>query len=295
VAVREALSYTWLAACDNCGSTRWRVYGAAADTGRVHPVQCRCRNCDLVFANPRLTPESLAQLYRRYYSEYAPDQQSAEIVERYDAAARTLLGEIRRSTSTGVLLDVGCGTGAFMSRARVAGFDVHGVELSEEGVALARSQFGLETVTHGTLEGAGYPAAEFDVVVAWHLIEHVSDVGAFVDEVCRVLKPGGIAVIGTESHRYPINAWARGLRFATGRVPRPVTSDLHTYVFSPKALANCFTRRGLSTIHLQGYDELTAAQRTALLGGRRAVAYAGAAAARITRTGPYLLASFRRP
>ncbi len=295
-------SYTWVTACENCGSTRWKVYGVAADTRPAHPVQCRCTGCDLVFANPRLTPESLSAVYESYYSRYAPDQSARSMIETYDAAARTLLAEIGRTKRQGDLLDVGCGTGAFMTRARDAGFEVSGVELSIEGVEQATGEHGLERVVHGTLEDARFPAESFDIVVAWHLIEHVSGVGGFVDEVRRVLRPGGIAVIGTEAHRYPINAWLRALRFATGRIPRPVTSDLHTYVFSTGALRDCFERRGFETVHLRAYDEQTSAERARLFGGgsllrrvgARATVELGGAAARLTRTGPYLVGSFRR-
>lgn len=295
-------SYTWITACENCGSTRWKVYGVTADNQPAHPVQCRCTECDLVFANPRLTSESLAAVYRNYYSRYAPDQAARSMIETYDAVARTLLAEIGRSRREGALLDIGCGTGAFMARARDAGYEVSGVELSIEGVEQARGEHGLERVVHGTLEEARFGDDSFDIVVAWHLIEHVSGVGSFVDEVRRVLRPGGIVVIGTEAHRYPINAWLRMLRFATGRVPRPVTSDLHTYVFSPRALRDCFERRGFETVHLRAYDEQTLAERVRLFGAgsplRRGLARAtvaiGGTAARLTRTGPYLVGSFRR-
>lgn len=296
-------SYTWITACENCGSTSWKVYGVAADTQPAHPVQCRCTTCDLVFANPRLTPESLAAVYRTYYSRYAPDQSTEEMLETYDAAARTVLAEIGRSRRDGALLDVGCGTGAFMARARAAGYDVSGVELSIEGIEQARSEHGLEHVVHGTLEDACFDDASFDVVVAWHLIEHVSDVGGFIDEARRVLRPGGIVVVGTEAHRYPINSWLRTLRFATGRIPRPVTSDLHTYVFSPGALRDCFERRGFTTVHLRAYDEQTAAERARQFGrgslfrrgAARAMVEVGGVVARLARTGPYLVGSFRRP
>jgi 2-polyprenyl-3-methyl-5-hydroxy-6-metoxy-1,4-benzoquinol methylase len=295
------LAYTWIPACENCGGRRFSVYGVAVDGDPPHPVQCRCRDCDLVFASPRLTPASLANVYATYYSEHAPEQESPEMLARYDAAAEKILRLLPPEPGARVL-DVGAGTGAFMARARAADYEVHGVELSEQGVELARSAFALSTVIHGTLEDAAYADASFDAVVAWHLIEHVSGVGAFVDEVRRILRPGGIAVIGTEAHRYPVNGWLRVARFATGRVPRTVTSSLHTYVFSPASLRSCFERRGFETVQLVAYDEQSPQERASTFGGAsgprglagRAVAELGAIAGRAVGHGPYLIASFRR-
>jgi SAM-dependent methyltransferase len=94
---------------------------------------------------------------------------------------------------TSRILDVGCGLGFFLS-----GLDHrherHGVEVSRFAGEHART---WGTIHVGTLESAEYPSASFDAVVLHHVIEHVADPSALLDEIFRVLGPGGRLVLGT--------------------------------------------------------------------------------------------------
>lgn len=93
----------------------------------------------------------------------------------------------------GRLLDVGCGLGYLLSGLG-SHWEKHGVEVSGFAARHAR-EWG--SIHHGTLESATYEDGWFDAVVLHHVIEHVSDPIELIGEVRRVLKAGGVLVLGT--------------------------------------------------------------------------------------------------
>jgi cyclopropane fatty-acyl-phospholipid synthase-like methyltransferase len=112
--------------------------------------------------------------------------------------AATLRDVIRRffpMQRAAQVLDLGCGHGALLHFARQAGYvNMTGIDVSPEQVAEAR-RLGIEGVQEGDLLAtlAALPEASQDIVVAFDVIEHFAkvDLLPFVDEVRRVLKPGG--------------------------------------------------------------------------------------------------------
>jgi CMP-N,N'-diacetyllegionaminic acid synthase len=98
-----------------------------------------------------------------------------------------------RTLRPGRMLDVGCGLG-FLLSGIPDGWEKHGVEVS----AFAAERAGAYgTIHHGDLASAAYPTAHFDLVVMHHVIEHVDDPSSVLQEVLRVLKPGGKLILGT--------------------------------------------------------------------------------------------------
>jgi len=93
------------------------------------------------------------------------------------------------------LLDVGCSSGYFLTVATQFGFYAEGVEPGEDAVQTARAA-GL-TVHLGLLENVGLPEQSFDVVTLFEVIEHLKDARDTLQRVSRLLRPGGMLVIGT--------------------------------------------------------------------------------------------------
>lgn len=108
------------------------------------------------------------------------------------------------------VLDVGCGTGRsisfvaeLVSRRRYKYF---GIDYSKACIDYARTRYRQGGVTFVQHEGGvfPYPDACFDVVVSSHVLEHINKNKAplYFAEIARVLKPGGVAVIGTPNKKY---------------------------------------------------------------------------------------------
>ena len=92
-------------------------------------------------------------------------------------------------------MDVGCGRGFLLKAFQSRGWEVFGTELSDQAAAYASQVLHL-SVRAGTLEELNLPADHFDAVVMWHVLEHLADPRPTLAEVNRVLKPGGVFLVG---------------------------------------------------------------------------------------------------
>ena len=113
------------------------------------------------------------------------------------------------------VLDAGCGVGygsAFLSEAAER---VVGVDRDEPAIAYARARYGGPNVEFqvGDVAALDLPDTSFDAVCAFETIEHLDDAGAFVGEVARVLRPGGVFLVSTpradETTTTPANPFHR--------------------------------------------------------------------------------------
>jgi SAM-dependent methyltransferase len=121
--------------------------------------------------------DGVAEWYDREFLPAAPRPYRTE-------AAVRLLGD-----ASGRLLDVGCGTGAHTVSFRDAGWDVTGIDLSEDMLGYARDR-GLDVV-QGNAQALPFGDASFDAVVSLWTHTDADDFPAAVREAGRVLRPGG--------------------------------------------------------------------------------------------------------
>jgi len=99
------------------------------------------------------------------------------------------------------VLDLGCGEARFAAALADAGARVLAVDVAEEPLRRAREAYPLLEL--GLIEGeADWPLAdaEFDVVWAGEVIEHVADTSRWLSEVRRVLRPHGTLLLSTPAH-----------------------------------------------------------------------------------------------
>ena len=150
---------------------------------------------------------------RRIYNTYVNGRQEALAPETLDGFRPRLpyLQMLVRQHFPGdldaAILDLGCGHGALIHVARQMGHkNLRGVDGSLEQVAAAE-RLGVEGVRHGdviqTLAEEG--DASLDCVVSFDLIEHFTkdELIGLVDEIFRVLKPGGRWIIHTPNAESP--------------------------------------------------------------------------------------------
>src|SRR3989339_743164 len=99
-----------------------------------------------------------------------------------------------------VILDAGCDDGSFTELLRTAtgSNQLFGIEVLEDRAQLAE-QKGICVSKSDLTKRFDYPDNFFDVVHANQVIEHLYDIDNFVEEIARVLKPGGYCIISTEN------------------------------------------------------------------------------------------------
>lgn len=103
-------------------------------------------------------------------------------------------GVVRRSAH---VLEIGTGTGSLLHELLERGCVAQGVERNEQLIAEARRWFGPLPIHWVDGVALPFPDASFDVVVSFDVFEHIPDSDAHLDEVRRVLRPGGAYLIQT--------------------------------------------------------------------------------------------------
>jgi 2-polyprenyl-6-hydroxyphenyl methylase/3-demethylubiquinone-9 3-methyltransferase len=136
------------------------------------------------------------------WSNAEPSQSHAYLVPALLSVLR------RRATDPGRtrIIDIGCGAGAVAEIVRTLGFDVLGVEPSQDGVAAARGAFPrLRVEQASTYDDLRARFGDFDAAVCLEVVEHLYSPRLLVEAIARLLKPGGFAVVSTPYHGYAKN------------------------------------------------------------------------------------------
>ncbi|MGE5620909.1 MAG: class I SAM-dependent methyltransferase [Sphingomonadaceae bacterium] len=115
--------------------------------------------------------------------------------------AESLL-ELARLSPDARVLELGCGGGELLARLERRARLAVGVDLSPEGLRLARLG-GRASVLGARVESLPFRAGSFDAIVAQHLIEHLHYPLEAMREWHRVLRPGGVLALVTPNAAHP--------------------------------------------------------------------------------------------
>jgi SAM-dependent methyltransferase len=232
--------------CPGCRAAQHDVLLRADSFG--FPVGLvECRACGLVFSNPRPTERYMNRFYRARYRAFYEGQ--GEITEAYIARRGWREGaatRVRRYAgfvpSGGRVLDIGCGAGLFLSVLREARPDVtvQGIEPNHMQAAYARDALGVPV--HEDLFNTFDAAAPFDLVVAFHVAEHIHDLPGFFGFLHRVAAPGATVALETPNLE---SGW-RGIG---------MFHIAHLYAFTPDSLARLASRHGFAAIRAAAAEE----------------------------------------
>ncbi|WP_128436512.1 class I SAM-dependent methyltransferase [Streptomyces cyaneus] len=213
---------------------------------------------------PSLTTTAPAPGLRDFYEDPAVPVASGE--DRSRRQARMLaraLGPAGPGRPPATVLDVGCGDGSAAAvAARVLdGHRIVGVDWSQD--ALRRATRWLPQVVRGQLSDGGLPFASgsADAVLFSEVVEHLVDPDGALDELRRVLRPGGHLMLSTPN----LAAWYNRALLVGG--VQPVFSEVslrrvhgrpgsqvvgHLRLFTARALREFVTASGFEVVRLEG-------------------------------------------
>jgi SAM-dependent methyltransferase len=201
-----------------------------------------CPHCGLVQLVPTPSPETLAALYHddsyfgggegnSGYSQY--ESQESE----YLATFREDVRRIGEFLPEGRILEVGCGYGYFLQCALDAGYDAYGIDLSPAAVKRAAERYRGRVFLGLLDEVPQIQEQTFDVIFASHLIEHITEPGAFLRTASRMLRPGGLIVMVTPNIK-SLLARLSGSRWVSFKIPE------HVSYFDPTTITELLSRSG---------------------------------------------------
>ena len=148
------------------------------------------------------------------------------------------------------LLDVGCGTGYHLARYRERGFEIAGMDGSEEMLKQARIANPSIDFKQGDVEKIPFDSNSFDIVLCIEVLRYLPDINPCVGEIVRVLKPGGIALVTAapplQANLYPpINRITAA--FKVGNL-----TQLKQFFHSEGRLKKTFKQAGFSETEVHG-------------------------------------------
>lgn len=216
---------------------------AATDRAPVELGMLRCRACGTVHAPEYADP---GEVFRAGYLSGGTGDFGIDLSHpRFHAYLvamghrRCALVERAGGRRDGAWLDVGCGSGELLEAAVARGWRAVGAEPLADAAELARAR-GMDVRT-ARLEESGWPEREWDVVSAFHVLEHLPDAPSFLRLLARWARPGGLVVV--ESPNW--DAIARGRYGASWMHLRPLEHLVH---WTPGALRSAFERAGLAPV-----------------------------------------------
>lgn len=194
----------------------------------------RCGVCELMLINPR---PSIGQVQSTYDGDYS-DHYIRKAEKKLTRCTKWVKRVQKKFRSNGKWLDVGCSAGFVVAAASQAGFDAFGVEIEQGAVQYANTELKLENVVAGVLEEQHYPDAFFDVVSLYDVIEHVPDLNKVIQELKRILAPGGVIEIRTPD----LGHWLTPKDLSSWKEVKP---SEHLYYFDASTLSRAFSKHGL--------------------------------------------------
>jgi len=238
-----------IAACPACGS----VKSADLFYARDHLVSGRefiIRKCDVCGMGRTVDPPSESDAGAYYLSEeYISHTDSKHTVSDYlyHMARSFMLGRKKKlvslvtGRSSGVLVDIGSGTGYFPAYMQKSGWQATGIEISEAARKYSADRFGLKALSPAEIKDM--PSGTADCITFWHVLEHLYNPDEWLKEVSRILKGDGRCIVALPNFSSTDAAWF-GSRWAALDVPR------HLWHFTPESVRLFAERNGFECVRI---------------------------------------------
>lgn len=133
---------------------------------------------------------------------------------KWDDRVRTVLGLVRK-TGAGKILDVGCGDGFLSADFKKMGMYAIGVDASPGAVEAAKLRCDEAYVADLGHAPLPLPDACVDLIWAGEIIEHIFETEAFLEDLLRVLRPGGRLILSTPN----LASWINRISLLLGQQP----------------------------------------------------------------------------
>ena len=251
---------TWRAEVDaHCTICR------GTDRQPVHVIDghriVRCGRCRHLYVSPRPAMEDVVAIYGADYFEnpafqttnhdgyfgymdYLNDRENIQI------RLHQVLTRIGLMHPPGRLLDVGCGPGLFLEVGDKLGWDSWGIDLNASAIDWARENVSAN-VRVGTVADLGAEPESFACITMFDVIEHLADPREELQEVWRLLEPGGILVVVTPDAGAPMSRLLGKHWLEMKRAPE------HLQFFSVPGLAKLLDLCGFSSEYWHTIGKVT--------------------------------------
>jgi len=208
-----------------------------------------CETTGFLFTNPRPEEKDISKYYD--FEDYiSHTNKRSDFISKLYQKVRTLsikrkyklISKLIRSKK---ILDVGSGTGEFLSYMKSKKFDTYGIEIAKKARELSIKNHKLNV--KGSL--LRLDETNFDVITMWHVLEHVYDLDGYMKKIKSLLNDKGIVIIAVPNHKC-FDQKFYGKHWAGWDVP------LHLWHFDKDSMLKLSNKYGLeiSSIHPLYFD-----------------------------------------
>ena len=190
--------------CPVCGASSFKEVFKAPyfrGDGELFSIK-ECENCQFWVTSPRPENEDLGEYYDSVnYISHNNSSDSVmdkvyQMVRSYSLKKKVgLINAIDNGNKS--LLDYGAGTGHFLLQAKQSGWEIGGVEISDDAREVALNDNGLELLTPSDFE---VEEEKYSVITLWHVLEHLPDLNEHLGNFYKSLQRGGKLVIAVPNH-----------------------------------------------------------------------------------------------
>lgn len=228
---------TYVKKCPFCGGQYFRTY--CTDWQDNH--YSKCIECDFVFQD----------VYEKYdYSkEYwmdaiDPDGIKRDLTRERNFKVNNWYGGIIdyvNGLPNGKILDIGCGLG-FLLSALDGHWEKVGFDVTDDCFKFIKKRFPEISLFSGTMDAIfdKYNEKSFDVVILYHVIEHIDKPVQFFDKTIKLLSKKGLLIVGTPNISSFCAKWFKGNYRLLG--------NGHLCMFTPTHLKKLFGRNNLEIV-----------------------------------------------
>lgn len=156
-------------------------------------------------------------------------------VRKYTLSGKRKLIEKITGVKRGTMLDIGAGTGAFVNYMQSNGWRAEGLEPDDAAIRRAAAVYGLQLKSSSEL--FNLDTGKYDAITMWHVLEHVHDLHGYIEQLKRIIKPGGRIFIAVPNYTC-YDAGHYNAAWAAYDVPR------HLYHFSPASMNTLMQEHG---------------------------------------------------
>ena len=213
-----------------------------------------CVDCKCVYVSPRLNNAALEELYAdKYYSEMYNKSMIPFFDKRKELIGQSKynqvidsINSVRENKAESLrVLDIGAGIGEVISVFDDNGHDCEAIEVNTVAIEQLKN-LGIKVFDDSFYN---YNSKDkFDIIMAWGVVEHITDPTLFLDKVYSLLSPSGVFVSEVPHSESVLVDYCQ----KTGKDPlRILQGEQHIILYSTQAYSEIHERSGLKPYHIQ--------------------------------------------
>ncbi len=232
--------------CPACGSSKYEKVLSASDylvSDESFDIM-ECNDCSIRFTSPITDRNEIGYYYQSddYVSHTGKGNSIINVIYRlvrnFTLRSKKKTVQKYAHKKSGLILDIGCGTGGFLKTMKQSGWKTNGVEMNNSARQLAERNTNSAIMNQDQFFKH---ELKYDVITLWHSLEHLYELDQYLTKITESLNDNGLVLIAVPNYK-SFDAKYYKHNWAAYDVPR------HLYHFSFKAMLNLMEKYGFEIV-----------------------------------------------